>query len=383
MISYDQKLPFYTLFLIVLYLPFTSHAEVYFESGFESGLIETDPSPRWALRPAMSQDRLSSIAEDTMFGPNDIYSITDDMAHSGSKSWRLNFGGRNGWCNVCGSSTINLSGQDIAAGCISISKSPIGSLVFNKSNGFSVWEVASQTNNTACIRFGSSAGESLFDAAQVNEGDEFKLPNKCGVNGTVGGSTTRRSDCNKAINYFLGTVETDFEYGEDLSRRFYMYIPSDTVLPDITLKLGYTHFKKDGPTYSSTLKISVQRGMNLELSTPKGPVVLKETVPKDEWVYFEEVFTRESSSGASDGRYRLWVSPADAYSPEPIRDEQGLEIGKLIDMSFNGNFQHYTDSSGYVYFDDLKIGNEYAGPVLSKARADHPPQQTIKATVIK
>lgn len=340
--------------------------KIYFEEDFEQGTITTSPQPEWSWKPPLTEGRADSVSTSMMFGTaNDIYSVSSARAYTGNHSWRLNFAGRNNWCNQCGVETVVVTQSHLDNGSIPQLTGPWGDVVFNLSNGFSTWKITDPNANQLTFNKNQAESDSLFgmDSNALSVGDELKIPYQCGINGIVGGRISRRSDCNKAINYLNGISDEDFGYGKKISRRFYMYIPSSTVLPGITLKLGYAHFRRNGSSYPSTLKLSVQRDLQLELSLPGGKSVPDYRVEKDKWYYYEEVWTRESAAGANDGSYELYVSPEDNIDPSPVVRQSNIQIGSIVDMSINGNFQHNNDASGSIYFDSIVISDGYNGPV--------------------
>ena len=303
-----------------------------------------------------------------MYGAADVYYVTDDVVNTGSYSLRMDLAGRNQWCNACGSKTVNITQSDISSSCISVTGSPWQGTLYNKTNGFSRWDIVSSDDSKVCFDGSSSIGDSMFGSAEnaISAGDEIKIPYMCGVNGIVGGGSqpSRRSDCDKVINYFENVAPTDLGYGETLSRRFHMYIPSAAVLPGITLKLGYTHWRREGESVRSVkLKLSVQRDLRLELNMPNSETFLPDYyMEKDKWYYYEELFVRESSEGAGDAEYHLYFGTLDDNIGEPIVSRTGFNIGALVDISMHGNWQHNNDVSGYIYFDDILISDGYAGP---------------------
>jgi hypothetical protein len=246
----------------------TSVAEVFFEQDFESGSIDSSPSPKWAWTEAAEPGNVESSM---MYGETDVYYVTNDVVNTGSYSLRMNFAGRNQWCDACGSKTVTITQDEVNASCISVSGSPWQGTVYNKTNGFSRWDIESSSDDEVCFDNSGAIGDSVFGSAsnEISAGDEIKIPYMCGVNGVVGNDISRHSDCDKAINYLENVVEADLGYGETLSRRFHMYIPSETVLPATTLKLGYSHWQVEGgPVRSVKLKLSVQRNLRLELNMP-------------------------------------------------------------------------------------------------------------------
>jgi len=342
-----------------------THSEIFFKEDFEKGSIDTSPNPVWSWKRPVSA---GNVLQGMYYGPNpdDLYTVSNDLSFTGEYSWRLNFNGRNNWCNQCGSKDITLLQSDINAGCFSASGAPFGDYIYNKTNGFSQWKITDPTSNTVCFNTSTASGDSMFTTNQLNAGDEIKLPLKCGTNGSIGGNIRKRSDCDKAINYLNGASASNLGYGDSISRRFYLYIPSATVLPSITLKLGYSHFRKNGGTSAYTLKLSVQRDRSIELTAPGGKENNPYSIQKNQWYYFEEVMRRETSNGASDGQYDLFVSPAGHFDSNPLVSQKNVQIGELVDMSFNGNFQHTNDASGYLYFDDVLISDGFVGPLNVK-----------------
>ncbi len=357
---------------LTLGLANVSTAEVFFQEDFERGTVTSNPNPQWSLNAPMSANNIDRAM---MFGQNDIYTVSNTVAHSGKYSFRLDFAGRNNWCNQCGTKEIKVSQADLNSGCATISGGPWGKVIYNKTNGFSSWNVTANSKSKVCFETSKAQGSSLLSSSELSSGAALKVPYQCGVNGTVGGSKGRRSDCNKAINYLNGASSDDFGFGKTLSRRFYLYIPSATKLPDTTLKLGYVHFKKNGGVASNKLKLSVQRGLTLELNAPGGNVTNKYAIKKDTWHYFEEVFTRESSDSASNGSYKLYVGAVERGDnlSKPVVTQSNIKLGSLVDMSINGNFQHFSDASGYVYFDDFLISDRYVGPTGSGDKSSPAP----------
>jgi len=341
-------------------------ARVLFEQDFESGSINSSPSPVWSWKAPISP---GNIDTGMMYGESDVYFVTNTKSNSGDQALRLDFSGRNQWCNACGAKSIVLTKSALDSGCISTTGSPWGGALFDKTNGFSRWQITSSNSSEVCFRSSEPVGHSMFgsDSTKVSVGDTLLLPYQCGVNGNVGGDTSRKSDCNKAINYLNHVSSSDVGFGETLSRRFHIYIPSDSALPNTTFKLGYTHWKTEGgSTRSVKLKLSVQRGLQLELNAPNSETIVpKYYVQEDHWYYFEELFVRETSAGAGNAEYHLYVGKSGDDTGTPVISRVGFNLGALVDISMHGNWQHHRDVSGYVYFDDILISNDYAGPVWS------------------
>jgi len=341
-----------------------SNGVVHFSSSFEDEDF-FGPSPSFKFLKAERP-----MDNGMMYGPKDIYYISQDRALRGDKSLRLNFGGRNNFCNTCGTKTIEISQSEVDSGCIELpSNLTYGGVVYNKSKGFSTWQVKSYVKKTGkiCIDKSRPIKKSISrNSDQIKAGDKLSFPKMCGTDGAgIGGSSDRKSDCDKAVNYFRGTGDRNkvFPYGGKLSRRFYMYIPSQTVLPETTFKLVYSHFRKgsDNKRYSNVLTISVQRNERVHIKAPGGRAFTSESVVRDKWYYFEEVFERESSKGEADGSYRMYWGKAGKNNDIAQVEQDNIEIGEFIDLSINGNWQHSNEVSGYVYFDDVSVTNFYQG----------------------
>jgi len=348
-------------FFCAISLGSAANGQVYFQDDFEDGTIDATPNPDWSWKP------IEGIALGPMaVGERDIYSISDDRAFSGDNSWRLDFAGRNDWGNQCGTKTVTVTQSDIDSGSVAVTGAPWNDALFNKTNGFSKWEITSSTNSEVFFDTTTALGDSLTTANGFSAGDELKIPYKCGVNGIVGGNVNKRNDVNKAINYLDGIESADFDFGESISRSFYLYIPEETILPNTTLKLGYFRAKRNenSPQQNNyTLKLSVQRGISLELSTPGGVFVdTSYTIDKNQWQYFEETWTRESANGLSDGKYVLRVRKENESSTTTAVVQDNVLVGSLVRMSVNGNFQNVNDASGFVYFDDFLISSPVPEP---------------------
>lgn len=366
---FNQKLSIsilsHFIFISILTLGYlnVANAITYFAEDFENGSVSSTPKPVWSWKPTFSP---SNQQQHMMMGNNDIYSVTTDRVLKGKHAMRLNFKGRNELCNTCGMQVVKLSAYEAANGCASVSGAPFASNIYNKSNGFSTWSITSTNSNQICFNTAAPVKNTLFQSTSnaISANDTILVPLKCGVNGNIARNIVRRSDCGRAINYLDGIQTSHFDYGKSISRRFYMYIPSATVMPNTTFKLGYTFFWRDGVREASTLKISVQNGMTLELSLPGGKVQNQYSLQRDKWYYFEEVFTRETSETANNGSYKLYVNEAGTpFIQTPVVAQNNIKVGSLNAMSINGNFQHVNDASGYVYFDEIVISDGFIGPV--------------------
>lgn len=358
-----------TGFLLLFLASFASHAQdakILFEEDF-SEPINGNPNPVW------SWNLQEGKRDGMMLGENDIYQVVEgEQFISHRSSLRLNFSGRNGLCNTCGGEYAEVNSISNGKACVLTNSEGRESYVYNLSNEFSTWNVVESANGETCFDTGSPKQPSIGNAtSEVSVGDAIFLPNVCGETGTVGRNIDRRSDCDKAINQLQGVASTNLGYGETISRRFYLYIPKETTLPDVTFKLGYSTWQRSGESFRySTLKISVQRDLTLELHTPDGGKYVRSAtssdafmLPRDEWVYFEEVFTKESSPDNSDASYTLYVNSISDHGSEPITHVDNFVLGDLRGMSIGGNWQHMSNVDGYVYFDNIVISKSKVGQV--------------------
>lgn len=335
---------------------------ILFEEQFKDE-ITGDPQPVW------SWDLRGDVREGMMVGPDDIYEVVEGEHYlSHRRALRMNFKGRNNLCNTCGGEYTEIDQLEDGKACMTVKPDTYEDRVYNLTNYFSVWEVSENSETRICVSNEQRIASSIYnEASSLSKGDAIYVPYECGVSGVIGKDVNRKSDCNKAVNYLDGIDSDQVGYGETVSRRFYIYIDEGAVLPNSTFKLGYSRWwHEEGKAYNSKLKISTQRDMSLQLNMPnREPDNTRGSfyVPVGEWVYFEELFTRESSENADDAVYKLWASPIDEYTPEPLIHVEGFKLGKLFDMSIGGNWQHHNDVKGYVYFDNIKISKEHIGPV--------------------
>jgi hypothetical protein len=92
------------------------------------------------------------------------------------------------------------------------------------------------------------------------------------------------------------------------------------------------------------------------------------------WYYVEEEFKAQSGPGIADGEYRLWFVQEGDDTSAPVIESTGLNLGNVKYASLWGNHQHFTNSSGYWYIDDLKISNTRIGPTSPSGESIAPPQ---------
>lgn len=346
-----------------------SSTEVLFEEDF-SNPVNGNPNPVW------SWNVEEGAREGMMLGSGDIYERAyDEKFLSHKYALQLNFAGRNGFCNSCGGQYIEVTSLEEGVACASTDSTDAHEgFIYNLSNNFSVWEIKEALSSPERICFATTSAQKPAinnKTSTVSLGDKIFLPNLCGVSGVVGRDVDRKSDCNKAVNYLSSVGSDDFPYGSTLSRRFYFYIDKNAVMPDITFKLAYSFWQRPGENVrGSELNISVQRDLSFSLLTPDGNRVTLSSPEhihfnKGQWYYVEEVFKRESAPGVEDATYSLYAAPSgEEHGIDPVLEVKGFEIGDLRRMSIGGNWQHYEDVAGHVYFDNIKIlKGGRAGPV--------------------
>ncbi len=356
----------------------------FFYDTFDEGLGSSPVSgTSWTWQKPFSESNATGM----MIGKGDIYEISEQIAFKGSASLRLNFDGRNGWCNTCGADSYTVA--DGIQYSVSLQTDELGAVadqpnanrpIFNKSDSWSRWTPNSVSEKTLFFAGGAPSRNELGGLGVFNEGDEIFVARECGIDGNVGGEPYRRSDCNLAINYLRGVSRTDFEFGESIARRFYIYVPPQTVMPDRTLKLGYTWLESQANgKYHVYPLVSVQRNEKIEVASRSivgSQSFTGEKLERGVWYYLEEVYTRETSSDANDGTYDLYFDRHDEVTGSPLVSLKGITFGDLLDMSIIGNWQHANDATGFLYIDEVAVADGYIGPVdgeLKKAAFPNAP----------
>jgi len=358
------------LLALTIYSP-VLHAAI-FEDNFD-GPDGLNTTSNWQWKAPYGINNLYGM----MYSQNDIYTIINyNNAHSGNKVLKLKFDNRNLWCNSCGNQSHTVTSSEIVSGCININGTVWGDYVFNKSRGWTRWDISSYSSNSVCFNKNAPSANSMLGDNGLVAGDVLKVVRKCGVNGTIGGDIKRRSDCGLAINFLQNIQKTDFDYGATLSRRLYLLIDKSAVVPNVGIKLGYAKFSS-----GSTIPfISFQNGWRLENSTFFGYSPTSVTIQKDKWYYIEETWSRESSVGAGDGTYKLYGG--EENSPDlatPLVSQSGLTYGDISAFSIIGNWQHFNDANGSMYIDDVLISKSYIGPTNAQIRPNPPTNLKVVA----
>ena len=110
----------------------TSIAATYFQEDFEKGHIDSTPNPQWSWKSPISG---SNSDNSMMYAESDLYSVSSSVSFTGTHSLRLDFSGRNNWCNQCGTKTVTLTQDDASASCIQTTGAPWNGFVYNKTMG--------------------------------------------------------------------------------------------------------------------------------------------------------------------------------------------------------------------------------------------------------
>ena len=204
----ERQLHFaFGILLILCTVTAPINAAPFFEDNFEhANGIAVGPSPVWSWQsPYSSSNRFGM-----MLGEHDIYSLSTTQAHSGRRSLRINFNGRNNFCNTCGSEAVTVTSENLSSRCFTTSGIR-ETTVYNRDNGFSQWAVTSSNDSQVCLNLETPTQAPIINiAASINVGDQLRVPRVCGLNGSIGGQTRRRSDCDLAINYLNGIEKSHF-----------------------------------------------------------------------------------------------------------------------------------------------------------------------------
>ena len=355
--------------LFLLALCTNIQAVTLFSDDFESPLVDT-PNPVLSWKTPF--DAVTN-QNGMMFGPGDIYTRSLAIKHSGKYSLRLNFAGRNNLCNRClkgtniffmkaGENDRNFfqdnAGTDFSSSGDFPELPDPNARVYNKTDNWARWQVQSVTNDRLDFAGGAPVQNDMGGDGDFDDGDEVFLVSTCP-------DGERRTDCNLGINYLEDIVSaTHFPLGGTLARRMYVYLPSNTVLPASTLKLGYIFFRRSGNRYETHIAVNPSNSNRFTDNhlALHGSFHFPLNLEKDKWYYIEEVWKRESSVGAFDGEYQLYVHSVDNPTNFPLVNENGLEFGELLDISIVGNWQKNSDAVGSVYIDDVAIATNRIGP---------------------
>jgi hypothetical protein len=355
-----------------------SIAETFFSDDFDEGLGANKESI-WSWQEPYSVDNPFGM----MIGEGDIYSVSSVESYNGNSSLRLNFDGRNGWCNACGSDTFfvgnTLDGTTYLRSDSTdflLNQPDSRRKIFNKDERWAQWTPSEAKSQSLFFENGAPSRNELDGGATFTAGQEVKAAKICGIDGDVGGDINRRSDCNLAINYLEGVSKAQFDFGKTIARRMYLYIPRQTVLPNVVLKLGYTWFEESGSKFTVLPVVSVHRGEKLEVITTAltGSYTFTGiTIERDTWYYLEEVYTRESAPYYSDGKYALYFYGASEAKSVPVVSYDNVKYGELNRFAIIGNWQHTNDAEGFFYIDAVAIADRYIGPIEYSGISVSPP----------
>lgn len=355
---------------------------VYYENDFESGTFLMDtPNPVWFTKnPADA------------FGSGNLFDMSTSTSHSGQYSLRFDYAGRNGFCNICGSTaTYQQSGYDSVGYFIDEAGNDLVTdpflaaperIVYNRTNRFSKWRIDSinNQNNINDKLTMTLLNDGIGDVTgQFNSGDLTLITRVCGVDGLIGGNIDRRSDCDQAIYWFIGDTQ---QYGESIFRR--VYLKPDIKVPPYHQKLNYWRPEGGGEIVlfaetdlgDSTSIHAMLHGLK-EYGAPIDNYLPNITFKSGVWYYIEQEYEAQSGPGIYDGAYRLWLYESDKESSIPILEVTNLALPPVGDTSFWGNHQHETDSYGSWFIDDIKISNSKIGPTSNTGGDIAPPMPPV------
>lgn len=440
------------LLITILAFPFnllpTASARNYIVLDFETEATGLSPTsnmgyPLWSLHPTF----------DNVFGSDNHFEISTN-SHSGEHSLKFTYEARNNFCNTCGGKTLKHkkglddrdyfvanNGEDLTQeyypAKLKNSKKPkkgivtrpaphaeIGKIIYNKSRGYSQWEITGiskhTTNNDqlSLKLLQPGIGEYKNRKSVFNGGDKTSITRQCGMDGIIGKvngefDINRRSDCNNVIVWF-GDIKANIQpTGSSIFRR--VYLQSTIKNAPTGHKLNYARLLRGGDS-------KISRGISTIASFHNDKFELHLTGfkkmgglgryrpgtnnPKNihgdlnfenaTWYYLEQEYKAEtftikthvnakgkviidSYRGNGDGEYRLWFAKSGEESETPVLELKKLHLppflgGTGTHMSLWGNIGHHTNSYGNWYMDDIKISTEKIGPVV-KADTDTPELQ--------
>jgi len=384
--------------------------------------------PVWSLTPIFA----------TLYGAGNQFEVTNTTAHSGTYSLKISYDGRNGFCNTCGTygtshktgldgvdyfvadTGENLTAQENDA-TVKENDGPAaqrGRLLYNKTNGFSLWEITdvqneNGTNDKLTVQLLKTGINN--EAPEFNGGDDIAIARQCGVDGHVGNDISRRNDCDGAIVWF-GNVATQAP-GTSIFRR--MYLKPEITSPLIHQKLHYLRPGNDADGNAGEIVLfadSVTEPYDIVphlsgFGAPNNGVYPYRDyggsnyyIPggaadengnslsaglkfkRSTWYYVEEQYRAATSSGTdaegrpiynADGMYSLWFAEAGREYTDgvtPIIQLNNLTMPPIdfVDsgpkISFWGNIQHWTHLHGNWFIDDVEVSlnvtdNTKIGPV--------------------
>ena len=405
-----------------------SAAETYIDLDFETDNTGLNPVgkkgyPLWSLHGDFDKN----------FGTGNSFEISNSTSHSGNNSLRFIYEGRNGICNTCGSRILTHkagvdgvdyfvagSGEDLTLeqetvldnkGNLITKQLPHaspGKLVYNRSRGFSQWQVVSVGSDTAkndklalkLLRPG--IGNFANQPSIFNGKDSVSIARQCGVDGIVGKSggtfdLTRRSDCNNAIVWFRQVFDNRLaadkkqRSGESIFRR--VYLKAELTAPPSGNKLNYMNMRgnqtvsiviaanKDNlEVHLSGLKVAGGKGLYAPGINGMPQDI---TMKRGTWYYIEQQYKAETYTmtshvdangtvivdtynGDGNGEYRLWFAKSGEETDTPALTITGLSLppmlgGNADHMSLFGNEGHHLHTRGSWYMDDIKISDTLIG----------------------
>ncbi len=405
--SFRLKTWFY-IFSTAILLPNNSiHAATLFEIDFETGLPSPldGPNPVWSLPPDIANTS----------GSGNFFEVISNVAHSGSASLRFDPNGRNGLCNTCGLYSANHdaasaqidafiadSGEDLTLSASNGPAAYAGKFLYNKTQGFSKWTILSVSNKytvndkltVRLLRPGINGEVDGF-----HSGDNILIARHCGIDGIFAGNVHRRSDCNDVVHQFENTSGTQAG-GQSIFRR--IYIRMDMTNPGSQKIRYWSNNIGGGGTGNKTHSYLVAKGSGdsfpvfplvntVKLNSDTSNILFKPgsgltsglEFERGKWYYIEEEFKAESSPAAGDGEYRLWFSESGKEGSDgstPILELTGLFLPVADYVTFWGNFQHHSHTTGRIYLDDIKIATDTK---IGSKTSDHPSTSPPTSPIIQ
>lgn len=361
-------------------------ARVFYEQDFETSWPNNTPDP-------VLQINTDVILTGAGYVSDDLYTLTTEQAHSGTQCLRLNCEGRNGYANTAIQNTgltvfkvhdtsgahngvlyfLDDTGYNIDT------VFAVGDRIYNRSNGYSLWEIDSfatvnATNDKAILTKLSDPIDGT--AAVFNSGDLISItvaPSNLVTSTPPVITDTRRNDTNafEALMYNPDTAgEPYLAAGESYFKRYYFRF-NLTVPPWTGMKMGY--FGAGGTT-------PVMPVLRCPDGTPSSMILVMNTNPygsnydaplgsvaNDVWYYMEVEYRSSTVPGANDGILNVWLAesgsePIDSSTPDlTTTDNELVVLSNSAKFALWGNTQHWNDITGSIYIDDVIISNEWNG----------------------
>lgn len=394
------------LSLMLMAMPFAQALPLNCQDWLEQGVLfcddfEQEPNAlvdnRLAWKPAYDP---KTAPHGMMYGEGDVYQRALNNGFYSVHGLQIDFAGRNNMCNECGFDFFEVgadkdgnsfylkSGEDLTQAPYLQPDS--SRAIYNVSDRFSKWQVTGlyskhKTNDALSATLVQNA---MRGKGQFQDGDKIAIARQCGLNGRVGGDIHRRSDCNSAVNWLQNFDSDMHKPGETLFVRYYFYVATEAVVPDITVKLNYFRPEKAPNGHTEQVAVIYAAGEN---TTPRANTLatfgglgmhdgIKSNYTSDikfekgHWYYVEQAYTSSTTESSLDGRYRYWINKI-TYDPitqqmqvpefpEAQFDITGFNLSsvrKFGGLAIPGNWPHYNTISGFMYLDNVVVSNARIG----------------------